>query len=80
MLNQLRGDDALHSERSQFRLKDSEDILLSDEKVMNADGPVLGRGWVAQDADYGLGNRSECRGMEEMLPPVEEGGLFILQV
>lgn len=78
--DQLRDREILHSKWSQFRLKDSEDILLSDEKVMNADGLVLGRGGLAQDADHGVADRSECRGMEEMVPPVEECGLFALQV
>ena len=76
--NQLRDREILHSKRSQFRLKDSEDILLSDEKVMNADGPVLGRGRVAQDTDHGMADRGECRGVEEIVPPVEECGLFVL--
>ena len=78
--NQLCEDDILHGKRSQIRLKDSEDILLSDEKVMNADGLVLGRGGVAQDADHGLADRSECRGVEEVITPVEKCDPFVLQV
>ena len=80
LLNQLREDYILLSKRSQFRLKDSKDILLSDEEVVDADRLVLGCGWVAQDTDHGLADRSECCGMEEVIPPVEDGGLFVLQV
>jgi hypothetical protein len=80
LLNQLRYGDILDGEWSQFCFEDSEDILLGDEEVVSADGLVLGCGWVAQDADHRLANRSDCRGMEEVISPVEESSLFVLQV
>jgi len=80
MLNKLRYGDFLNGEKSQFCFKDGEDILLGGEEVMNADGLVLGCGRIAQDADHRLANRIECRGMEGMISPVEEGSRFVLQV
>ena len=80
MLNKLRYGDFLNGEKSQICFKDSENILLGGEEVMNADGLVLGCRGIAQDADHRLANRSNCRGMEGMISPVEEGSRFVLQV
>ena len=56
VLSQLRHDDILNGERSQFCFEDGEDILLGDEEVMHADGLVLGCGGVVQNADHRLGD------------------------
>ena len=80
LLNQLRHIDVLNSERPQLRFKDGENLFLGSEEVVNADRLIFSRGGVAQNADHGLSNGSECGGVEEIGPSVEEGSLFVLQV
>src|SRR5258706_1595288 len=71
LLDQFRRRDILDSEWSQLRLKDSKNIPLGDEEVVNADRLGLSSGRVAPDADYGLGNPSDSRGMERINTSVE---------